>query len=367
MHDLDSQVLSIRDEMKLDEIKHFIEQSQNTEDESLLMISLEKATNLLQIRKKLHEVLCVHFSTRFPDLSVLIRDFTKFSIIAKYLAVNDVLDDDDIKSLLSDQEKSSIALTSSQNMGPQITNESFFVGCDLQINSHEISSELLKIASARVTTKAPNLVKFVGSAIATSLIYYAGGLYELSNMPSCNIKYLGVNKADLHGMSSSSTQNHLGVIYTHELVQQNPEFRDKIYRELVNKVALCARCDFQSDRSGDYGEKYKFEIETKIDKWRNNKTPRYVKPLDPPGSKRKVNRGGRQARAYKKKFGMSKEQKARLKVLMGVDGQFAENGTQYGVTAFRRIKRESSRDAPFQEKIAKKLSSLNAKILRNRR
>jgi len=49
----------------------------------------------------------------------------------------------------------------------------------------------------------------------------------------------------------------------------------------------------------------------KVDKKLNNNTIKYIRPLPVPGNQNKKVRGGRQARAMKKKFGMSEIRKRR--------------------------------------------------------
>ena len=97
----------------------------------------------------------------------------------------------------------------------------------------------------------------------------------------------------------------------------------------------------------------------RLDKRMNNTTPKVVRPLPVPGLEKKVNRGGRQKRAMKKKFGMGEELTARNKVVFGVGGQYDELGEQYGITALRGFRKQAAAvDAPFQKKIDKKLKAM---------
>jgi U4/U6 small nuclear ribonucleoprotein PRP31 len=44
---------------------------------------------------------------------------------------------------------------------------------------------------------APNLIAVVGTAVAAQLIVHAGGIHNLSRMPSCNIQVVD-SKVDLY-------------------------------------------------------------------------------------------------------------------------------------------------------------------------
>ena len=264
----------------------------------------------------------------------------------------------ELKSLLSQQQVIAINLGLTANLGPQICSVEFEEACKLQIEASETERQLQSIAAATVSKFAPNLTKLIGPGITAMLVTYSGSLLKLSQTPACNIKMLGSKKSELLGYSSRSTKNYQGVLYESEIVQQTPpEFRDAVFRDLVNKVALVSRVDVGGQSNdGSYGETVREQIMERLDKKMNNATPKYVRPLPIPGLEKKDNRGGRQKRAMKKKFGMGEELRARNKVIFGIGGQFDELGEQYGATALEGFRRKTSAiDAPFQKKIEKKL------------
>ena len=350
--------------MNLESLKTIIQQFQNAEPTEIdvAILTIQKVSQLYRQRKKLHQVLCAAFSSRFPDLKLLVPDFENYARVAKFLANHDKIEDTEISRFLTQQQIVSLSLGLTTNLGPEITNPAFFAACDLQISASEISSALSSISATVVSRFAPNLCSLIGSEKAAYLISFAGGLQQLARTPACNIKMFGSKKVGLQGFSSRSTNNHQGILYNCEIVQETtPEFRDSVFRELANKVALVSRVDASCNSSdGSYGERVKMELTKRLDKKMNNKTPKYIRPLPVPGLENKKTRGGRQKRANKKKFGIGEELTNRQKVAFGIGGQFDELGVQFGKTALESFRKTKANvDKAFQQKIDKKLKAMD--------
>lgn len=323
---------------------------------------IEQASRLLKIRKKLHKAIVVFFANRFADLSKFISDYELYARAAKHFAVNSDISGLNVENILSNQEIVAINLSIQIGLGDVIVDPVFFDACDLQISASSVSKSLSEIASNSVSRFAPNLSKLVGKEIAALLLSFAGGIQELAQSPPCNIKTFGAKKIGLLGFSSRSTGNHQGVLYHSEIVRTtSPEFRDSVFRDLANKSALCARLDMLSSHpDGSYGEKLLSDLSTKLDKKQNNKAPKYIKPIPIPGLEKNDKRGGRKSRAMKKKFGMPVELKLRQRVALGIDGQYDESGTQFGMSALENItKVQYSKDSAFDAKIDKKMKALD--------
>ena len=361
--DLEQQISTLSKEMNLEELELIITKfKQSDTNDKIAVLSVQKASQLWKLRKKLHKVLCANFAQRFADLASLIPDYEVYARIAKCLSIHDKIDDEELGQLLSNQQVISLSLGLTTELGPKIENPLFQSACDLQIKASVMSKELSSIASLAVSKFAPNLCSLISPEITAMLVSFAGGLKELSETPACNIKMLGSNKVALNGFSSRSTKNYQGVLYNTDLVQETPpEFRDAVFRDLANKVALTSRIDVaKSKQDGSYGEKIRNEIKVRLDKKMNNRSPKYVRPLPIPGFEKREFRGGARKRAMKKKFGIGKELERRNKVIFGIGGQFDEDGTQYGVTALEGFrKNKASTDAAFQDKIDKKLKALD--------
>ena len=61
---------------------------------------------------------------------------------------------------------------------------------------------------------ALNLSMIVGASTEAKLLGMAGGLTNLSKMPSCNILLLGSQRKDLRGFSSKAAMPHAGFIFS---------------------------------------------------------------------------------------------------------------------------------------------------------
>lgn len=362
--DLKNEIQSLQKEMNLEELQNVIDQYRKTPPKSIdgAMITLKYASNLLQQRKQLHSIIANQFHDRFPDLSLVVSEYKAYAVLAKHLATHDEIESEEITKVLTPHQLVACTLSLKQKLGAPIESQEFQELCDLQIAASDISIELSDICSKCVEMFAPNMCAIVGPEISAILITHAGGLKQLAAVPACDIKTFGSNKQALLGFSSRSLGNHQGIIYTSELVQQtDPEYRDEIFRDLSGKVSLCARVDAcQSYQDGSFGSKKLFEIKEKHEKKVNNFTPKYIRPIPVPETVAKKSRGGRQARARKKKFGLNEELEKRQKVAFGIGGQFGELGEQYGVTAFQTLKKEKPKtDEPFQKMIEKKLKKLD--------
>jgi U4/U6 small nuclear ribonucleoprotein PRP31 len=326
----------------------------------IAVVAVKKASLLLKQMKRLHHSLTATFSSRFPDLSSLIPEYEIYARVASFLAVNSDLSPE-LRDLLTQQQFVALHLGLSTNLGPPISDPSFIHACDLQIQFSSLLRDLNAIASSSVSIFAPNICALIGPELSARLISFSGGLQELSSTPACNIKLFGAKKGGLMGFSSRSAGNHHGILYDCDLVQQTPpEFRDSVFRDIANKIALACRVDCARQfQDGSYGSRTREEMQKRLDKKMNNQTPKFIRPLPIPGLEKKSNRGGRQKRANKKKFGMGEELTARSRVQFGIGGQFDDLGVQFGATALEGFRRQNRAvDAPFQAKIDKKLKHM---------
>jgi U4/U6 small nuclear ribonucleoprotein PRP31 len=73
-----------------------------------------------------------------------------------------------------------------------------------------------------MTFIAPNLSIIVGASTAAKLMGMAGGLTNLTKMPSCNILLLGAHRKVLGGFSSTTAMPHAGAIFYSKIVQDCP-------------------------------------------------------------------------------------------------------------------------------------------------
>lgn len=86
----------------------------------------------------------------------------------------------------------------------------------------ENKQTILTYVESRMTFIAPNLSIIVGASTAAKLMGMAGGLTNLSKMPSCNILLLGAHKKVLSGFSTTAAMPHAGAIFYSKIVQDCP-------------------------------------------------------------------------------------------------------------------------------------------------
>lgn len=319
--EIEQQVTALSNDMKLDTLREIISKFKDSDvnDDQIAVLAIQKTSELLKLRKKLHKILCTAFSSRFADLSTLLPDYEIYARTAKYLATHSKIDDQNLLDLYTKQQNIALSIGITQ-LGPEIHSSSFESACDLQIEASTVSQELTSIAASAVSRFAPNLCSLVGADLAAYLISFAGGIKELSNIPSCNIKFLGVKKTGMLGLSSRSTNNYQGILYKSDIVQETPsDFRDEAFRELANKASLAIRVDVSKSKTdGSYGAQQRNDIKARLDKKMNNRTPKTIKPIEPPGMEKIQFRGGRRARANRKKFGLGEVLKERQKLQFGL-------------------------------------------------
>ncbi|QLL34308.1 hypothetical protein HG536_0G01670 [Torulaspora globosa] len=174
-----------------------------------------------------------------------------------------------------------------------------------------IESNVRQFIIQKVSHVAPNLCAFIGPEVASHLLSHAGGILELSQIPSCNLASIGKNKHLAHEQHTSLTEvRQEGYIYRSDLVQSQPyEYHKQALRMACAKVALAARVDAGitpgTKAKDTVGSRWRREIEQKILKQREAVSNAVVKPLPVPKDEPKKKRAGRKFRKYKQQFQLS--------------------------------------------------------------
>ncbi|CAB4055180.1 PRPF31 [Lepeophtheirus salmonis] len=138
-----------------------------------------------------------------------------------------------------------------------------------------------------MTFIAPNLSAIVGPSTAAKLMGAAGGLTNLSKMPSNNINLLGQTKKSVP-----------------------PDVRRKVSRVVGAKCTLAARVDsFHQSADGHLGRDFREEIEKKIDKFQEPPPVKATKALPAPIEAPKKRRGGRRVRKMKEHYAVTELRK----------------------------------------------------------
>lgn len=182
---------------------------------------------------------------------------------------------------------------------------------------------------------APNLSVIIGASTAAKLMGMAGGLNNLSKMPSCNVYLLGSRNKALGGFSTRTVKQHAGVIFYSKIVQDCPEvrywsscqhdfadlsrsfeeFRVQASRIVSSKVTLAARVDSSHESAdGEIGRSLLSEIEKRLEKLQEPPPVKAIKPLPAPIDAPRKKRGGRRARKLKERLGMTEIRKQRNEI-----------------------------------------------------
>lgn len=247
------------------------------------------------------------YSKRFPELESLVPTPLEYICTVKELG-NNILErsknNEILQDILTPATIMVVSVTASTTQGIDLSDkdlETVMEGCEMAINLNKSKADIFEYVESRMTFIAPNLSIIVGASIAAKLMGSAGGLTNLSKMPACNILLLGNQKKTLSGFSSTNILPHTGFIYNSEIVQKMPpDMRRKTARAFAAKCTLAARVDsFHESVDGEAGDRFRAELEQKMDKMTEPPPVKFAKPLPAPIEQSRKKRGGRRARKMK--------------------------------------------------------------------
>lgn len=124
-----------------------------------------------------------------------------------------------------------------------------------------LRAQLESYIESAMDRAAPNLKIVAGPLIGALLIYHAGNLQKLANMPASKLQILGAQTAIFRHLKKGSKPPKYGVLFKHPAVHNAvPAKRGKIARMLSGKILIAAKMDF-------YGtENIGFELKEKVNK-----------------------------------------------------------------------------------------------------
>ncbi|OQR80462.1 U4/U6 small nuclear ribonucleoprotein Prp31, partial [Thraustotheca clavata] len=249
------------------------------------------ASNDLMVRID-DEIIVVHrylielYSKKFPGLETLVPAPLEYARVAQRIANQNDMTLVDITDIVPSATVMSIQLTGSSGKGLQLNPEELQMmldTCEEVIALDSDKGKILQFVETRMIYLAPNLSALIGTRITAQLIGIAGGVDELSRIPSCNIQVLGQQKRVLAGYSSMSTLRHTGILFNCELIQSlPPDLRMKAQRVVAGKVALAARVDSQPHRTASCGQQFYIDLLDKFEKWQAPNKAKTKKALPRP-------------------------------------------------------------------------------------
>lgn len=265
----------------------------------------------------IHKFVRDNYLKRFPELESLISNPLQYVCTVKELG-NNILENSKnntaLQEILTSATIMVVSVTASTTQGTLLTEDEMKTveeACDMALELSEYKRHIHEYVESRMTYIAPNLSVIVGASTAAKIMGVAGGLTNLSKMPSCNIMLLGSQKKILAGFSSTVMQPHQGHIFECELVQKSPpDLRKKAARLVSAKCALAARVDSCHESvDGRIGDQFRTDIEGKLDKLQEPPPVKQVKALPAPIDQARKKRGGRRARKMKERLGLTEMRK----------------------------------------------------------
>jgi U4/U6 small nuclear ribonucleoprotein PRP31 len=256
---------------------------QRQAEHHLIVQSNKHLANLADELARAHGVVCTCYKPKFSELEELLPNPVQYKnavrVIWNELDIARVSEELHAKSNLSSNQIITISVAGSTTSGRQLT-KSELQALEQAVQYVEdilqVQEELTRFVESRMESLAPSVCVLVGPSTAAVLLGLAGGLAELSKIPSCNLQVLGQVKATSSsraGLSSTATKPHQGVLAECDLVTRAPKaLQKRALKTVAAKLALAARCDFVNvdagrPRSAASGRKFREEIETKINQW----------------------------------------------------------------------------------------------------
>lgn len=272
------------------------------------------------------------YAKKFPELEAQVSN--KIDYVKTVQRIGNEMDVTvvDFDDLLSSSTVMIVSVTGSTTSGKPLSEEDLaqcMKGCDEVLALDIDKGVILRYVESRMNLITPNLCNVVGSKVAAQLIGLAGGLLNLTKIPSCNIQVLGQEKRLLAGFSNISAMKHTGILYNVDLVQSCPPYlRKKALKVVAAKAVLAARSDsYKNHADGSEGLRLHRQIMDKIEKWQEPPKARTKKALPIPLEKKKNKRGGKRVRKLKERFAMTELRQEQNKM------SFSTTGGEYSDSA----------------------------------
>jgi len=263
------------------------------EEHHLILNSNKHLSNLAEELLRAKHDLCEAYNPKFPELEELVVDPLQYmnAVRSIWNEMDITKVTDGLDSILTSNQIITITVAGSTTSGRMLNAEELQLVDDAATYLKQVTvvqQELRTFVESRMECLAPNVCALIGPSTAAKLLGLSGGLAELSRIPACNLQVLGQTKhssTSRAGLSGLTTKPHTGILVECDLVQQCPSYlQKKALKTVAAKLALAARCDFVNvdtgrTRSAQSGQKFRFEIEQKFQKWEEPDKARTLKAL----------------------------------------------------------------------------------------
>lgn len=132
-------------------------------------------------------------------------------------------------------------------------------------NAMALRSQLENYVETAMDHVAPNMKIVAGPLIGALLIYHAGNLQKLANMPASKLQVLGAQTAMFRHLKKGSKPPKYGILFKHPAVHNAPASkRGKIARMLSGKILIAAKMDYYGN--ANIGLELKDKINKGVDR-----------------------------------------------------------------------------------------------------
>ncbi|GFH54090.1 hypothetical protein CTEN210_10565 [Chaetoceros tenuissimus] len=243
-----------------------------------------------------HSELINSYSPKFPELEDLLPNPIAYKnaikVIQNEMDLTLVTDRLEEEAKLSPNQIITLSVASSTTQGEALNDAQLehVNDCIEHIEQIiDIQNQLISFVEKHMENLAPNVCTLIGATLAARMVATAGGMSELSKIPSCNLQVLGQVKAtsaSRAGMSTSISaataasngsamkgyKPHEGMLSESDLYRRVPgHLQRKALKVIAAKLALAIRCDYVNleagrKRNNESGKKFRAEIEKKFAK-----------------------------------------------------------------------------------------------------
>lgn len=233
-----------------------------------LLDQMEKNLNTFVMRIK------ESYGWHFPELVKIVSDNETYVKLVKFIGnkenlknvnleeISEIVKDGELVNKILERYKSSMG-----NDLNEIDEESLTTFADYILNHYNYKRDLQSYLKAEMTKIAPNLTSLLGESIGAKLLTHAGGLNNLSKLPSSTIQILGAEKALFRAIKKKGDTPKYGLLFNSTFISRaDTKNKGKISRMLANKCALASRLDnFLVKPTQRFGERFRDQLNERID------------------------------------------------------------------------------------------------------
>eukprot|EP00030_Apusomonadida_sp_AF-17_P006392 a680227_7.p1 GENE.a680227_7~~a680227_7.p1 ORF type:complete len:542 (-),score=237.75 a680227_7:145-1728(-) len=333
---------------------------EHTPSYKLVLEANAATTRVHEEMDAVHRFLRDSYATRFPELETLVLGAVEYAAVVRIIGNAAEISSAALQPVLSPATAMVVSIAAS-HAGPPLSERDLAAVLEASALMERLAADLLLVEryiQSQMQLIAPNLSALVGTELAARLVSLAGGLTELSKLPSSTLLVIGKDARALQGLSLAAASPHEGIVYKSDIVAMVPSaLRRKAARLVSAKATLCARCDAQHERTdGSLGADYRAKVLAALDHIQEPQQGRITKALPVPIDKPSKRRGGRRARKEKEKFGITELHKAANRMKFGAeeDEGIAEGAVRRLVSTKNQATAGASRAE--QAKLQKRLS-----------